>query len=141
MLLDRCPVVVVGLMVQLASKLPKAGQMCLQVLIWHVHSFVQTLLLLSTSCHILLYISQSEIVRRCYHPDENRNRMLNSSVWQPAARGHRAYTDLSAARARGRHCLQPCRLGNDSLLNMVLNPLLDIRGGAPLCKALESPGG
>jgi hypothetical protein len=39
------------------------------------------------------------------------------------------------------HSLQPCQLGNDSLLNMVLYPLLDMRGGASLCKALESPGG
>ena len=35
------------------------------------------------------------------------------------------------------HSLQPCQLGNDSLLNMVLYPLLDMRGGASLCKALE----
>ena len=39
------------------------------------------------------------------------------------------------------HSLQPCQLGNDSLLHMVLYPLLDMRGGASLCKALEIPGG
>ena len=39
------------------------------------------------------------------------------------------------------HSLQPCQLGNDSLLNMVLYPLLDMRGGASLCKPLEVPGG
>ena len=39
------------------------------------------------------------------------------------------------------HSLQPCQLGNDSLLNMVLYPLLDMRGGASLCKPLEMPGG
>ncbi len=47
--------------------------------------------------------------------------------WQPAARGHRAYTDLSAARVWGQsymHSLQPCQLGNDSLLNMVPIPPL-----------------
>ena len=41
--------------------------------------------------------------------------------------------DLSAARVRGpASCasLQPCQLGNDSLLNMVLYPLLDMLGGA-----------
>ena len=67
-----------------------------------------------------------------------------SSVWQPAARGHRAYTDLSAARVWGPALctsLQPCQLGNDSLLNMVLYPLLDMLGGASLYKPLEIPGG
>ena len=49
--------------------------------------------------------------------------------WQPAARGHRAYTDLSAARIRGPvvlcNSLQPRReMGNDSLLNMVPTPPL-----------------
>ena len=39
------------------------------------------------------------------------------------------------------HSLQPRQLGNDSLLNMVLYPLLDMRGGASLCKPLEIPGG
>ena len=39
------------------------------------------------------------------------------------------------------HSLQPLQLGNDSLLNMVLYPLLDMRGGASLCKPLEIPGG
>ena len=41
------------------------------------------------------------------------------------------------------HSLQPCQLpvGNDSLLNMVLHPLLDMRGGASLCNPLEIPGG
>ena len=39
------------------------------------------------------------------------------------------------------HSLQPCQLGNDSLLNMVLYPLLDMRGGAPLCTPLKMPGG
>ena len=29
------------------------------------------------------------------------------------------------------HSLQPRQLGNDSLLNMVLYPLLDMRGGPP----------
>ena len=38
------------------------------------------------------------------------------------------------------HSLQPSQLGNDSLLNMVLYPLLDMRGGASLCKPLEIPG-
>ena len=50
-------------------------------------------------------------------------------VRQPAARGHRAFTDLSAARVRGRsimHSLQPCQLGNDSLLNMIPIPPLGI---------------
>ena len=44
-------------------------------------------------------------------------------VWQPVARGHRAYTDLSAARVRGpgdMHSLQPCQLGNDLLLNAAI---------------------
>ena len=39
------------------------------------------------------------------------------------------------------HSLQPCQLGNDSLLNIVLYPLLDMRGGASLCKPPEIPGG
>ena len=39
------------------------------------------------------------------------------------------------------HSPQPCQLGNDSLLNMVLYPLLDMRGGASLCKPLEIQGG
>ena len=39
------------------------------------------------------------------------------------------------------HSLQPRQLGNDSLLNMVLYTLLDMRGGASLCKPLEIPGG
>ena len=39
------------------------------------------------------------------------------------------------------HSLQDCQLENDSLLNMVLYPLLDMRGGASLCKPLEIPGG
>ena len=30
------------------------------------------------------------------------------------------------------HSLQPCQLGNDILLKMVVQTLLDIRGGAPL---------
>ena len=54
--------------------------------------------------------------------------------WQPAAKGHRAFTDLSAARAWGQsymHSLQPCQLGNDSLLNMVPTP--------PLGRCVEGP--
>ena len=41
--------------------------------------------------------------------------------WQPAARGHRAYTDLSMTRsgAGTMHSLQPCQQGNDSLLNKI----------------------
>ena len=39
------------------------------------------------------------------------------------------------------HSLQPCQLGKDSLLNMVLYLLLDMRGRASLCKPLEIPGG
>ena len=35
------------------------------------------------------------------------------------------------------HSLQPCQLGSDSLLNIVLYPLRDMRGGASLCKPLE----
>ena len=31
------------------------------------------------------------------------------------------------------HNLQPCQLGYDSLLNMVLYTLLDMRGGVSLC--------
>ena len=38
------------------------------------------------------------------------------------------------------HSLQPCQLGNDSLLNMVLYPLLDMHGGASLCIPLETRG-
>ena len=39
--------------------------------------------------------------------------MINkSSVWQPAARGHRAYTDLSAARVRGPALCTVCSLVN-----------------------------
>ena len=38
------------------------------------------------------------------------------------------------------HSLQPRQLESDSLLNMVLYPLLDMRGGASLCKPLEIPG-
>ena len=38
------------------------------------------------------------------------------------------------------HSLQPHQLESDSLLNMVLYPLLDMRGGASLCKPLEIPG-
>ena len=71
-------------------------------------------------------------------------KFFKSSVWQPAARGHRAYTDLSAARVRWPvlcTVCSLCQLGNDSLLNMVLYPLLDMRGGASLCKPLEIPGG
>ena len=37
---------------------------------------------------------------------------LTSSVWQPAARGHRAYTDLSAARVRGPALCTVCSLVN-----------------------------
>ena len=54
--------------------------------------------------------------------------------WQPAARGHRAFTDLSAARVWGQsymHSLQPCQLGNDSLLNMFPIP--------PLGRCMEGP--
>ena len=36
--------------------------------------------------------------------------------------------------------MQPCQLGNMSLHNMVLYPLLDMRGGAYLCKPLNIPG-
>ena len=58
--------------------------------------------------------------------------------WQPAARGHRAYTDLSAARVWGQsymHSLQPRQLGNDSLLNMVpIPPLGRCVEGPPLVK-------
>ena len=36
--------------------------------------------------------------------------------------------------------LQPWQLGNDSILNMVLYHLLDMRGGASLCKPPEIPG-
>ena len=39
------------------------------------------------------------------------------------------------------HSLQPCQLGSDSLLNMGLYPLLNMRGGASLSKPLELPGG
>lgn len=51
---------------------------------------------------------------------------------------HRAYTDLSAARdgAGTMHSLQPCQNGNDSLLNMILYPLLDNAWRALPCKAL-----
>ena len=55
-------------------------------------------------------------------------------VRQPAARGHRAFTDLSAARVRGQsimHSLQPSQLGIDSLLNMVPIP--------PLGQCVEGP--
>ena len=54
--------------------------------------------------------------------------------WQPAAKGHRAFTDLSAARVWGQlymHSLQPCQLGNDSPLNMVPIP--------PLGRCVEGP--
>ncbi len=58
--------------------------------------------------------------------------------WQPAARGHRAFTDLSAARVWGQsymHSLQPRQLGNDSLLNMVpIPPLGRCVEGPPLVK-------
>ena len=45
--------------------------------------------------------------------------------WQSVARGHWAYTDLSAARfgAGTMHSLQHCQLGNGSLLNMCPIPL------------------
>ena len=52
----------------------------------------------------------------------NMRHNIHIYVRQPAARGHRAFTDLSAARVRGQsisHGLQPCQLGNDSLLDMV----------------------
>jgi hypothetical protein len=39
------------------------------------------------------------------------------------------------------HSLQPCQLGNDPLLNMVLYPLLDMHGGASLCEPHKIPGG
>ena len=39
------------------------------------------------------------------------------------------------------HSLQSCQMGNNLLLNMVLHPLLDMLGGASLCKPLEMPGG
>ena len=39
------------------------------------------------------------------------------------------------------HNLQPCQLGNDSLLSMALYPLLDMREGASLCKAPEEISG
>ncbi len=45
-----------------------------------------------------------------------------------------AFTDLSAARVWGQsymHSLQPCQLGNDSLLNMVPIP--------PLGRCVEGP--
>ena len=51
--------------------------------------------------------------------------------WQFAVKGHRAYTDLSAAKiwAGTMHSLQPCQLRNDSLLNMVACRLCTMRGG------------
>ena len=60
--------------------------------------------------------------------------------WQPAARGHGAYTDLSAARVRSPvlstvlTSLQACQLGNDPLLNMVLHPLWTCVEGPPFIK-------
>ena len=35
--------------------------------------------------------------------------------------------------------LQPCQMGDDSLLSMLFTSLLDMRGGASLCKSLEIP--
>ena len=67
----------------------------------------------------------------------------NLSCGNPAARGHRAYGPVcSQSPGAGTvHSLQPCQLGNDSLLDMVLYPLLDMRGGAAVCEPLEIPGG
>ena len=66
-------------------------------------------------------------------------------VRQSAARGHRAYTDLSATRVWGQsymHSLQPRQLGNDSLLNNAsYTPSWAMRGGASRDKPLEIPGG
>ena len=39
-------------------------------------------------------------------------------VWQPAARGHRAYTDLSAARVRGPVLCTVCSLVNWEMTHM-----------------------
>ena len=72
------------------------------------------------------------------------NFYLFSIVWQPAARGHWAYTDLSAARVRGPALCTSCSLVNWEMTHsyhMVLYPLLDMRGGGSLCKLLEGPGG
>ena len=76
------------------------------------------------------------------------NNNNKSIVWQPAARGHRAYTDLSAARVRGPapygryHACTVCSLVNWEMTHSYGPiPLLDMRGGASLCKPLEIPGG
>ena len=48
-------------------------------------------------------------------------------VWQPVARGHRAYTDLSAARVRGPVLCTVCSLVNWEMTHMQPsdpNPLL-----------------
>ena len=73
--------------------------------------------------------------------DNDNNNNLSCGDPDLEAIGHTRTCLQPESGAGTMHSLQPSQLGNDSLLNMVLCPLLDMRGGASLCKPLKIPGG
>jgi len=75
--------------------------------------------------------------RQCIAYGEHNHLLGNP---QPEAIGH-TRTCLQPGSGPGdTHSLQPCQLGNDPHLNMVLYPLWTMRGGTFLCGSLGIPG-
>ena len=62
----------------------------------------------SNVCTHFMFINSIHITQQ--HQQTDCFKIYNLSWWQPAARGHRAYTDPSAAGVRGRYYAQAAAL-------------------------------